>query len=198
VSATNLAVGQSVTLTGNDCPPGTLVTTSLGPQNSVGDTHEAGPDGTWSVTTTIAPGVYGPATVSAFCVNVFLYPNTIAVTFSTPYHLTVLPSTTVAPGATLTIEPVGSFCSSIDSVIVGVSPVPIPSFVPDSSASWPVPLLDSGTDNAGSSQVVDPDSWHTTVTLPTAVAPGTYYVVAGCAYSRSVPGIYQPTAIKVT
>jgi len=197
LSATNLAVGQSVTLTGNDCPPGTLVITSLGPENHVGDTHVAGADGTWSVTTTISPGTYGPYTVTAGCVNVFDYPNSFAITVSTPYHLEVLPSTTVAPGTTITVEPVGTFCTSLDSASVGISSVPDATFDPvDSNSTWPVPLQVFPMDMTSSSQVVS-SSWHATLTLPTTMQPGIYYVVAGCSYSRSYPGLFAPTAITV-
>lgn len=193
LSTTKLAVGESVTVSGNACPPGNSASTDLGPS----DIATAGSDGTWSATVTIQPGYYGPGTVYAACGALFAYPNTFAVTFSTPYHLDVLPSTTVSPGQTLTVESVGSFCSSIDTIYVGVSPEPDPSYFFDDE-SWPVPLQVSDTDSSGAPQVVYPDPWHTTITVPSWLAAGRYYVVAGCAYSRAYPGIYQPSRITVT
>ena len=194
MSATMLTVGQSVTLKGNDCLPNSTILTTIGPT-------VAGADGTWSLTATIPAQLYGQdgqVSFTANCANHFVYPNTFAVMVTTPYQLDVLPSTSVTPGTTLTIEPTRSFCSSIDTVWVGVNSVPNSNnIVGNSSSVWPVPAKGFPTDSSGASPAVESDSWHATLTLPSTLAAGTSYVVAACSYSREPPKVYAPTTITV-
>jgi hypothetical protein len=203
ISTTHLRDGEPVTIKGNDCPRHDAVyagyaATSEGPTPIV--RHR---DGTWVTTPTIPAGTWGPSTIEAFCEvgdtgnPLFTYPQVYAITITTPYTLKVSPDGPVNPGTTLTVQPTASFCSSIDTIYVGVSHVPDPTFVPDNSAAWPIPVRAFGIAQPTTNTVILDASWTTTLTLPQALPAGNYYVVAGCAYSRGTPGTFAPTRIIV-
>lgn len=184
ISNTKLAVGDQVTLTGNDCPAGTSVHTVFGQT-------PPGPDGRWTLTATVTPDLYtyAPRQIVVFCTNVFFYPQVFTVTVTTPYRLGVTPAGPVAPGTTITVRPLRALCS-VGQVLAAIGPTPTGSLVPDMvSQSWPVPVH---------AFPVPPDGlWAASLQLPSTVPKGTYWVIAGCVASRASPTLFQPAPIQI-
>lgn len=203
VSTTHWTVGQPVTLSGSNCPREEGVTTTLA--STSGDvpfTRNA--DGTWSVTATVPVGSWGPAQVSATCGDLnlgaplFKYLQTYSVFISTPYALHVMPSGPLAPGSTVTVTPTTSFCSTLDTIEVGVAVVATP-FSSHSGAQWLVqPVLAQIPSLASGFEVIDDVYWSAAVTIPADAHSGTYYVAAACMLqNRGYPRLYAAQTVGV-
>jgi hypothetical protein len=204
VSTTELSVGQTVTFTGNHCPPSEPVAVPfLDGDGYVVDQAPIvrNPDGTWEATPTVPVGVWGATTLEAECGGsptqvLFTYPQTYHVFISSPYGLTVTPGGTIAPGTTLRISPTASFCSTLDTIAVGVGTASTPF-----STQLVSPWLVQG--DAQYSQpavpVISDVPWHATLTIPQEVNGGPYFVTAACMPdNRGFPGIYASEPITVT
>jgi hypothetical protein len=196
VSASHVVTGQALHVSGTGCLPGVQVDLSLGegPGGNafflLGSATTA-QDGIWRASLTVEPGFDGPAAVEAHCSEYFDYTHSAPVTVSSAYHLTVLPSTTVAPGSLLTIEPDRSFCFASEFVSIGVTRRPL------SDLSFPDPM--DPVPVAAHAVPIDKDGSRTVeVQLPPSIRPGPYYVIAGCAQHRAPEGRFAPTPITVT
>lgn len=206
VNGTSFVDGQSITTSGNDCPPPDGITTDFSISNEPSTTTASArhADGTWSLTSTVPAGVDGSFPMTAQCWNggseLFTYPEMPAVSITSPYDISVSPSADVAPGTTISVVPVTSFCSNIDTVYLGLSNTPL---LPGGSLwgqQWPVAFnaaAATAIGSANSGTFLQDVWWQATLTIPSHLAPGTYWVVAGCGHSRSTPGVYHPDAITV-
>lgn len=199
MSTTKLTVGQPYSVTFTKCAPPLHFAPPFGDRTT---TYSKRRDATWTGQATPPVGVAGFATVRAYCWSEdwsyisFAYPRTFRITISTPYTLKVSPSTTVVPGTTLTIDPAhGSFCSSIDSGYIALAPRPYSYIL--GATSWPVAAQFFGIPR-NTSDFETNENWTTTLTVPSTLASGTYYILAACGYSRTTdPGMFEPTPIKV-
>ncbi len=208
VSTTQLSVGESFTVSGNNCPVSEPVEAPF--LEGDGYTREQTPivrnqDGTWEATPTVPIGVWGATTLEAMCggnptQELFTYPQVYHVFISSPYALQVTPSGTVAPGTTLSVTPTASFCSTDDTITVGVGTVPSESS--DSPFESPLGLVavDAQLDEPTSEYPVISDvPWHATLTIPNQVNGGQYFVTAACmADNRGFPGSYASQPITIT
>jgi hypothetical protein len=204
VSTTELSVGQTVTFTGNHCPPSEPVAVPfLDGDGYVIDPAPIvrNPDGTWEATPTVPVGVWGSTTLGAECGGsptqvLFKYPQTYHVFISSPYGLTVTPGGTVAPGTTLHINPTTSFCSTLDTIAVGVGTASS-AFSTQLVSPWLVQGDAQYSEPAA--PVVSDVPWHATLTIPQEVNGGRYFVTAACMPdNRGFPGVYASQPITVT
>jgi hypothetical protein len=121
----------------------------------------------------------------------FVYPS-VPVTVTTPFRLSVLPSTTVSPGSTLRVTPIGGGC-----------PVPADSWLGLYTTSEPptrpqIRVAEGLVNNTGFSVDRGRLDWTGSQTVPPSLAPGQYRLEADCVYSRGAPrGSYAPIAITV-
>jgi len=208
VSTTQLSVGQTVTMTGNNCPPSEPVEFPF--LEGDGYTRETtavvrNQNGTWEATSIVPVGTWGPTTLGAACgaeptQQLFKYPQVYHAFISSPYALNVSPSGTVAPGTTLSVTPTASFCSTIDTITVGVGTAPT-LFSNQLGSPWLV-QVDAQLKLNGpalESSVTSNVPWHATVTIPEEVNGGRYLVTAACmADHRGSPGIYASQQITIT
>jgi hypothetical protein len=189
-------------MSGNDCPRPDGIFAEYAATGSPDTPFTRSRSGDWSVTALIPDGAWGRQSLGAFCEidgtgePLYTYPQNYNVTISSPFSLDVQPDGFVTPGTALTVKPTQSFCTSFDTILVGVS-VRIPvhgglgvHFLID-------PVLAS-PDETSSNGVLQHERWHAGVTIPDDAKPGRYYVVASCADSRSSPGIFAPVRINVT
>jgi hypothetical protein len=161
-------------------------------------------DGTWSVTATVPVGAWGPAQGSAMCGDLslgtplFKYPQIYSVFISTPYVLRVTPSGPLESGSTVTVTPSTSFCSTLDTIEVGVAVGPTP-FSSGSDAPWLAqPVLARETSPTSDSELTDDVDWSATVTIPPDAHSGTYYVAAACMIeNRGFPRLYASQTVRV-
>jgi len=190
-------------MAGNHCPKPDGISVGFAATGDPGATFVRHDDGQWSVTVAVPAGTWGPTRLQAVCevgqtgVPLFAYPQTYQAVIATPYTLDVTATSTGAGGLTLRVMSSKSFCSSIDTVSVGVAPVPDPTFVPDTSSTWPVPITTFAMPQPDAGTVTLDEPWSTTLTIPPSTRPGRYWVVAGCAYARSIPGIFAPSTVTV-
>lgn len=189
-------VGSQVSVSG-ECPPGGI------PNIGIGQDQDAGPqatypffetlgramvrpDGRWALTGTVPAIVIGASKVLGGCFDRYGAATPIApvaVTVTTPYSLQVTPGTTARLGDSLTVASVGGGCSAIADPDVYLW-----------SASQPNAYTGPGevrgsTGNSG--------PWSVTLTIPTTISPGRYYIVARCAYSRAFDATYQPVQVII-
>jgi hypothetical protein len=204
VSTTRLNIGQQFTITGNNCPPSEPVQAPfLG-----GDAYEREQvplvrhtDGSWEATPTVPMGVWGAIELEATCgappQQLFKYPQVYGAFISSPYTLAVSPSGPLAPGTTVTVRPTVSFCSSLDTIAVGIATVPLP--FSDANSLWLVPwVVAQPDDSTPPPSLSAPISWHASFAIPTVVKGGPYFVAAACfPGNRGYPGIYASSEIEV-
>jgi len=139
--------------------------------------------GYWATTATVPAIVIGPAKLGARCNGPLRQVNSpsVSVDVATPFRLQVTP-TTARRGQSLTITAFGPGCGDIDSPTAFL-------WSPASAPTWGVAEV-NGRTGAGS-------PWTLNLTIPETAAPGQYYVVARCEYSRSFTRTYQPVAVSV-
>jgi hypothetical protein len=216
VSSTRLSVGQPMTVNGSDCPAGQWVGVSLDESERANHTRTlplgpysffaggpqpvpVGADGQWTTTSTVPMLPGGPTMLTAYCgpeaggptAWLFVYPS-VPVTVTTPFRLSVLPSTTVSPGTTLSVTPIGGGC-----------PAPADSWLGLYSTSQPparpqIQVAEGEVNNTGLSADQTRLDWTGSLTVPSSLAPGQYRLEADCVYARGAPrGSYAPIAITV-
>ncbi len=205
VSTTHLRIGEQFTITGNNCPPSEPVQAPfLG-----GDAYEREQvplvrhaDGTWVATPTVPMGVWGPVMFEAACgapttEQLFKYPQVYNAFIASPYTLSVSPSGPLAPGTTVTVRPTDSFCSSLDTIAVGIATGPLP--FSDANSLWLVPWVVAQPDDpVPPPSLSSPIPWHASFAIPTVVKGGPYFVAAACfPGNRGFPGIYASQQIEV-
>jgi hypothetical protein len=203
VSTTQWTVGELVTLSGNNCPASEGIATSLAATTS-GAPFSRGADGKWSVTATVPVGAWGPEQASATCGDLsagaplFKYPQTYSVFISTPYALNITPSGPLAPGSPLTVTPTASFCSTLDTIEVGVALLPTP-FTAGSGAPWLVqPVLAETQSSTSGFEVINDVPWSAVITIPPDAHSGNYYVAAACMMdNRGSPRLYAAQKVEV-
>jgi hypothetical protein len=148
----------------------------------------SGPGDTWTISTAVPMVFPGPSMVTASCrppdttaPSGFLYqPKDVAV--STPYVLSVTPGTTVSPGTTLTVEPVGGDCGPYTSPFVALYQTM--GTVAVVNYSWGKAL--SGA------------YWQASLAIPSGLKAGHYQLEADCDQSRgAIFGSYAPLQITV-
>jgi hypothetical protein len=151
----------------------------------------SGPKGTWTINA-IVPMVFPePSVITASCRPStpgasssagFLYLRR-PVSVSTPYTLSVTPSTRVTSGSTLTVQPKGGNCPA-------PALAPIVALYQKSSATH---LLTStmGETNPG-------NYWEASLVVPAQIKAGHYQLEADCDYSRgAIYGSYAPVQVYV-
>ena len=197
VSPTQLMVGAPVTFSGSGCPPNDVVEVNLfagaGSSDTLsGTSAEVTPDasGSWTATTTVGNStVLGKQRVTAVCVTgaktrpVFTYPMA-AVNVATFRSLQVAPATTVAPGATLVVTPLG-----------GCAPPAISS--PDLTLGLPAGSSRTFQELYGTIARGPGGDWTGRVAIPQSTPPGTYSLFAYCLASRAFTTFYPTVAITV-
>lgn len=202
VSPKEVEDGENVTISGNQCPPPDGIYAGYAETGDSFDQFTRDPDGRWSITVPVPAGVNGQDPLTAMCEDdegtpIFKYP-TVVLTVHSPYTLTVLPSDVVSPGETLTVKPTSvSFCTSIDTLLVGVAPVENVTLPYDTQTEWPYPFNVFSLQHPSADTVLDNELWSATFTLPASTPPGTYWVQATCAYSRSQPTPFVPHELTV-
>lgn len=213
ISATNVYVGEEVTVSGTLCTPGhwgtailtqgldapSVFDTTLGlydgeedfitsSGNSAGGV--AGSDSRWTMTVTVPMVAPGPATLAASCA-----PSEGDSAFLDDF---VYPAVTVEVSTAfrLDVEP-GT------TVPPGTSLTVEPTGGNCPEVSSPEVYLYSGSHvqlaygslTAGE----EPTAWQATVVVPMGLTPGQYQLEADCVYSRGmVLGSYAPTIISVS
>ena len=107
----------------------------------------------------------------------------ISVKVTSPYSLAVRPGLTVAPGATVSISPIGGGCGAADYAYVALYAT--------------APKVTQVVQGVGT--VTGGTGWEDTLTVPRGLAPGHYRLEADCAYSRgAVLGSYPAVSLNVT
>lgn len=211
INATNLTVGELVTVTGTGCPVGSWGMPELygGPNSpwifdgpNMGDLEayfrtnsydvsegEVTSDPRWSATGRVSMVPTGPTLLGAMCMPSvgfsgpveFQYPTLWVDVTYTPYRLDVQPSTTVEPGATLSITSLGGGC-----------PIEFPQVSLYSRSHADV--ADARLTVADQSPV----AWHANLVVPRTLKPGAYGLEADCVGSRTVVyGTYAQRTITV-
>ena len=205
VSTRHLSVGEQFTITGNNCPPSEPVQAPF--LGGDGYEREQVPlvrhsNGSWEATPTVPMGVWGAVRLEATCgatttQQLFKYPQVYNAFVSSPYTLAVSPSGPFAPGTTVTVRPTESFCSSLDTIAVGIATVPLP--FSDAHSLWLVPwVVAQPVDPVPSPSLSSPISWHASLTIPAVVKGGPYFVAAACfPDNRGFPGIYASNRVEV-
>jgi hypothetical protein len=150
-----------------------------------------GASGRWSMTARVPMVAPGPARIVASCTPLqgddatltdFSY-RPISVKVTSPYGLAVRPGLTVAPGAEVSISPIGGGCGAADYVYVALYAT--------------APKVTQVVQGVGT--VTSGTSWDDTSTVPRGLAPGLYRLEADCAYSRgAVLGSYPAVSLNVT
>ena len=159
-----------------------------------------GADGQWTTTSTVPMLPGGPSMLTAYCgpeaggpnASLFVYPS-VPVTITTPFQLSVLPTTTVSPGTTLRVAPVGGGCPRVSTWIqLTLYSTSQPATQPQIEVAQGVVNLD------GLSADQTQQGWTGSLTVLSSLAPGQYQLGADCVYSRGAPeGSYAPSAITV-
>ncbi len=148
----------------------------------------ADPSGTWTISTMVPMVFPGPSIVTASCrppdsatTAGFLYqPKDVSV--STPYMLSVSPGTTVAPGSTLTVEPVGGDCKP--------NTYPFVALYQTTNTTQAVNYV-YGQTHSGT-------LWRASLAVPSGLHAGNYQLEADCDLSRgAIFGSYAPLQITV-
>ena len=186
--------GERVTIRVRKCDPGSSITVGLGQSPSSGPqatypyfefmTESNKPtNGYWATTATVPAIIIGPAMLGARCNGPLRQINTpsVSVDVKTPYRVQVTP-TTVRRGQWLAIAAFGPGCGDIDLPTAFL-------WSPASASTWGVAEV-NGQTGAQS-------PWTLNLAVPATAAPGRYYVVARCEYSRSFTRTYQPVAVSV-
>jgi hypothetical protein len=160
----------------------------------------AGADGKWTTSSTVPMLPGGPTMLVAYCgpeasgpaAWLFVYPS-VPVTVTTPFQLSVLPSTTASPGSPLGVTPVGGGCPPPSTWIqLTLYTTSQPPTKPQIAVAQGVVSI------TGLSAHQTQLDWTGSLTVPSSLAPGQYQLGADCVYSRGAPkGSYAPTAITV-
>jgi hypothetical protein len=208
VSATDLRVGDQVTVTGTGCPPGHWGTPVVQSDDDpfvfsfdglynveeylftpAGDEAggTVGPDGLWTATGRLQMIPPGPATLTGWCMPQegddgasieFDYTPGLRVIVTTPYQLAVEQGTTVDAGTTIDVNLLGGTCGDV--------------------ASPQVDLYTGAQVQVVAATVATGSGWQFTLALPPGLTPGQYRLEADCVLSRgAVYGSYAPTTITV-
>jgi hypothetical protein len=148
----------------------------------------AAPNGAWTITTVVPMVFPGPSIVTASCrppdsatPSGFVYqPRDVSV--NTPYMLSVAPGTTVAPGSTLTVQPVGGDCKP--------NTYPFVALYQTIGTTEAVNYV-YGQTHAGT-------FWQASLVVPSGLHAGYYQLEADCDLSRgAIFGSYAPLQITV-
>lgn len=148
----------------------------------------SGPNGSWTISTAVPMVFPGPSIVTASCrppdtasSSGFLYQPT-SVTVTTPFMLSVAPGTTVGPGSTLTVQPLGGNCGPNSYPFVGLY---------QTTGTTKAVTYTYGQAHPGT-------YWQASLAVPSGLKPGTYQLEADCDLSRgAIFGSYAPLQIAV-
>jgi hypothetical protein len=219
-----MQVGESVTISGADCPAGAWGTANLERSGTTPDIFTGGiglydgesefttsngilgvtvdHSGHWTMTASVPMLDPGPATLHASCASnvaggigpVEFTYHAIPVSLTTHYAIEVEPALSVAPGTTLTVTAIDGGCGIPGYAYFGLY-----------TTTAKVTQLAEGTGRPGygapsSSPSGEQEAiWSDTLPVPSTLAPGHYFVEADCFYSRGlVLGSYPGVTLTVT
>ncbi len=202
LNSTSLVAGGTVTVSGTHCPPpsGGVVALFQDPTSGPQATYASGfgpltrstvtsaANGSWTTHVTIPAALIGAVIVGAICEDTYgraqlTYPK-VSVTVTTRYRMHVDPASPVKPGTALTVTSVGGGCPGAWTPVVNLW-----------SASTQPP--DLPTPDAVYGQTGGGPTWTLVLPVPAGTAPGRYYVVARCSYSRTFPVTYEPVPLVI-
>lgn len=207
ISSTDLSVGEQVTVTGNDCPPGYWGTATLnygtnaplifdggGTEDDEGFTTANGDEaggtadahGLWTMVAAVPMVAPGALILNGFCTANQNDDNdltsdfryrSVPVMVTTPYRLEVHPASPVEPGTSVTVNLVGGPCPDAGAEVILYS-----------GSGTQVASPEDSTTAAGAAQVL---------VIPTGLAPGQYQLEADCSDHMAVYGSSAPVPVTV-